>query len=289
MKFSVIIPTYNDWKRLMSCLIALEQQTIEKDQYEIIVVDNSESGIVPADINLSPKVQLVHEPEPGSYVARNKGAEIAVGEILVFTDSDCIPDKNWLANAKSHFSRSTCDLVGGRVDIFQTENGDKYGYLYERLTAFHQYKNVPVGRGVTANLFIKKSVFKEMGGFDSSVKSGGDWEFTLRCTEMGYRMIYVDDVSVLHPARDLVAIFKKQYRLTCGGALNVKKQYGHSYLRILGSHLLHGLNNKREYMSEPGRSERVIIFSIDFMKYLYRTIIYGGLLLRLIDPNKVRE
>lgn len=290
MKVSVIIPTYKDWSRLMMCLDALEKQTYSRQQYEVIVVNNNENGEVPDDINLPNSVKLVHEPEPGSYAARNRGADLAVGDLLAFTDSDCIPDKSWLANAAKNFNRLSCDLIGGKVEIFQPENGNVYAYLYDRFTAFQQHKNVPDGKGVTANLIVKKSVYDKMGGFDTDMKSGGDWHFTLRCTEKGYRMLYCEDVLVLHPARNLLTIFKKQYRLTCGGALSVRKKYGYSHLRILGSHLIHGLNLKHDHLpGELSRSERVIIFAIDTLKYFYRIIIHWALLLRLIDPNKVRE
>jgi len=289
MKFSIIIPTYNDWERLIKCLTALERQTLDKNEFEVIVVNNSEEEGVPAGISLPEGVQLVHEPTPGSYAARNKGVSIARGEIIAFTDSDCIPHKNWLANAEMHFKKSNCDLLGGRVKIFQPENGGKYGYLYEHLTAFPQHKNVPLGKGVTANLFVKKTVFEKNDGFDSNIKSGGDWDFTERCTKAGDVMIYGEDALVFHPARDLPTILKKDFRLTCGGALTVKEKYGHSYFRMLGSHLLHGLIIKRNFKEKIRGSERAIVFCVDLLKYFYRTAIHGGLLLRLIDPNKIRE
>lgn len=290
MKFSVIIPTYNDWFRLMQCVTALGDQTLPDDQYEIIVVDNSEDGVMPGDIELPESVQLVHEPQPGSYAARNRGVEIAIGEILAFTDSDCIPDKNWLNNAKAHFFETECDLIGGEVKIFQPQNGSIYGFLYESVTAFPQHKNVPEGKGVTANLFVKKTVFQKVGGFDSAVKSGGDWEFTLRCTEMGYIMIYAENVRVLHPARDLSTIFKKHYRLTCGGALNGRNKYGHSQFRILVSHLKGGLTTLRGDLPKTlSTNERIIIFTIDILAYIYRAVIYSAFLLHLLNPEKVRE
>ncbi|MCW9706759.1 glycosyltransferase family 2 protein [Fodinibius salsisoli] len=290
MKFSIIIPTYNDWERLLKCLKALEKQTLAKGRYEVIVVDNSKTGKVPDRISLPDWVQFVHEPEPGSYSARNKGADKAIGEVLAFTDSDCVPDKHWLAKAEARFDTSTCDLLGGKVKIFQNEEGNKYGFLYERVTAFPQHKNVPKGKGVTANLFIKKSVFDTVGGFRSTLKSGGDWEFTLRCTQKGYEMIYCEEVLVWHPARTLPAILKKQKRMACGGAADIKERYGHSYLRILGSHLIHVPNYKRENMPEElSRSEKIIIYAIDTLKYFYRIVLFSGMMFRFIDPNRVRE
>lgn len=288
MKFSVIIPIYQDWDRLKRCVSALMQQTFDHDQYEVVIVNNDREGKVPDNFLLPDRAKLIHQPDPGSYAARNKGVRIASGEILAFTDSDCIPDKNWLANAKELFEQSKCDLIGGKIEIFNEDVKNKYGYLYDRVTAFPQYKNVPEGKGVTANLFVKRPVFEAAGGFNSIIKSGGDWEFTQRCTGLGYQMIYSENILVLHPARDLLAIFKKQFRLTCGGAIKVKKSYGHSYLRIWGSHILHGLKFKREYLQKTNGRERAVIFFIDLTKYLYRSIIYGGLLFHIIDPEKIR-
>lgn len=286
----MIIPTYQDWSGLVKCLIALEEQTLDRTQYEVIVINNNETSQLPEGVKLPENVRLIHESQPGSYVARNRGVAIAEGDILAFTDSDCIPDKYWLANALKRFEESTCDLIGGRVKIIRNNEKNRYGYIYERLTAFQQHRNVPLGKGVTANLLVRKSVFEAVNGFDNKIISGGDWDFTLRCTQQGYKMIYAEEVVVLHPARNLVNIFKKHYRITCGGLINARKKYGYSKIRILGSHLLNGLKVKREHLDKGLTiSQRLIIFFIDLSKYLYRIIIYGGIILRLIDPHKIRE
>ena len=289
MKFSVIIPTYNDWSRLLQCVVALYNQTLPQDQYEIIVVDNSKDGIIPEDVYLPEYVQFVHESKSGSYHARNRGSEVSSGEILAFTDSDCIPDQNWLKNAQKYFD-GVNDLVGGKVEIFRPEGGSKYCFLYERVTAFHQHENVPLGKGITANLFVRKDVFVNMGRFDTSIKSGGDWNFTLRCTEAGHRMGYAENVLIRHPARNLSSIFKKHYRLTCGGALNTKREHGHSYLRMLGSNVKNKFTGDRnKALVLLNGNEKAIVFSIDLMKFVFRTIIYIGMMLRIIDPNKIKE
>ena len=289
MKFSVIIPTYHDWERLQKCLKALHGQSFPKGDYEVIVVNNSESAEIPEHIELPNEIQVLHESRPGSYVARNKGVSVAKGDLLAFTDSDCIPDEHWLANAAIYFKQFNCDLLGGRVDIFKGPESGKYGYIYERNTAFPQHKHVPNGRGVTANLFVKKDVFTSVGGFNDEIKSGGDWEFTIKCTENGYSMIYGDDVLVLHPARNVSTILKKQLRLTCGGVLNVKEKYGHGYLRMLGSHIIHGLRKRREYIQKPDIREKIVVFFIDLLNYIYRAAIHSGIALRLIKPERVRE
>lgn len=290
MKFSVIIPTFNDWKRLMRCLNALKAQTLDRKQFEVIVVNNNKDGEIPSGFEFPNWTHFIHESKAGSYNARNRGVEKSTGELIAFTDSDCIPDENWLANAKKSFSNSTCDLVGGEVQIFQDDEKNKYGYLYERVNAFPQHKSVTAGKGVTANLFVKKAVFDRVDGFDSNVRFGGDWEFTQSCVNKGYKIIYCKDVLVLHPARTVAGIFKKQKRLTCGGALMAKQKYGHSNLRLLGSHLIHGLKHNKENITGKLTSrERVIVYLIDMLKYFYRAMLYSGMLFRLVDLKKIRE
>jgi hypothetical protein len=78
--------------------------------------------------------------------------------------------------------------------------------------------------------------------------------------------------------------------MTCGSALDIKRKYGHSYLRMLGSYFIHGPKFNRANMSgKLNGGERAIIYSIHLLKYFYRVALYSGLFLRLIDPNKVRE
>src|SRR5262245_50422661 len=94
---SVIIPVYNDTERLRTCLTALADQTYPRDRYEVIVVDNG-STIPPRSLVESfPGFVFAEESKPGSYAARNRGLQIARGDVLAFTDSDCIPDRHWLA------------------------------------------------------------------------------------------------------------------------------------------------------------------------------------------------
>ena len=93
---SVIIPVYNDSERLKLCLEALENQTYSKDLYEVIVVDNASEEDIKSIVGQFSQAKYTYESQSGSYVARNKGISIARGEILAFTDSDCIPASDWI-------------------------------------------------------------------------------------------------------------------------------------------------------------------------------------------------
>jgi len=292
LKFSVIIPTYNDWIRLEKCL---EKLIGAKEEYdlpcEIIVVDNASVHNPPDKFKSMKDIKFVHEETPGSYAARNKGADIANGYYLAFTDSDCIPDKFWLLNAEKVFLEKECDLVGGRIDLFRDAKTGDWAYIYECHTAFSQSKNVPKGHCVTANLIIKRTVFEKLGGFNSEIKSGGDWEFSGRAASSGYKLCYADDIIVFHPARKtLGAIFKKQKRFAAWSYLNVQRDYGHSGLRILLSNAYHGFGSVFSRGNIPDTMyEKIVVFTISAGIYVYKTFIQICIFSEITDPVKIRE
>jgi len=97
--FSVIVPTYNRPRELADCVASLARQEYPRDQFEVIVVDDG-SAVSPAAVIapfrncLNVEVHRVTNGGPGA--ARNRGAHLARGRILAFTDDDCRPSPNWL-------------------------------------------------------------------------------------------------------------------------------------------------------------------------------------------------
>ncbi len=288
---SVIIPVYNNWDQLQLCIDALEIQTFSHDRFEIIVVDNASTREKPADFRALENMRIEFEPEPGSYSARNRGADFARGRYLAFTDSDCIPDKDWLINAYQLFEKTGCDSIGGEIKIFQSEEGGRHAYIYEKYHAFKQKEWVPQGKSCTANHFVKKSVFEEVNGFDTSLKSGGDWEFSSRCVKLGYQMEYGADVIVMHPARkNLKAMLKKHYRHICWASVIVREKYNCGQLRVLLSALkgsLGSIMRRKSYVNNL--NHRLIVFYIDFIKMSMQLLVNMLLLFRIVEPDKVRE
>ena len=228
---SVIIPVFNDNARLQVCLKALERQTYPKELYEIVVIDNNSHEKVESVTSQFAQVVLTREACPGSYIARNKGLSITKGDIIVFTDADCIPDSDWLEKGViALLSQPNMGLVAGRIDLFakdpKTPNAIE---LYESIAlSFPQDKFVKDGKfGVTANLFTFKRVLDDVGFFDERLKSGGDRQWGERVFAQGYRQIYADDVRVNHPARDSWEdLRKRSIRMTGGTYDLIKQSYG---------------------------------------------------------------
>src|SRR5918998_5105397 len=93
---SVIVPVYNDQEDLVLCLEALENQTYPKDRYEVVVVDNGSKESIEPVVSRFTCASAAREDRPGTYAARKNGLRLARGEIIAFTDADCIPTPQWL-------------------------------------------------------------------------------------------------------------------------------------------------------------------------------------------------
>ncbi|HEX7707677.1 MAG TPA: glycosyltransferase [Thermoanaerobaculia bacterium] len=200
---SVIIPVRDDTPRLLTCLDALERQAYPRAAFEVIVVDNGSSEPVSERLGARAGTRVVFEPRKGSYAARNRGAAVAEGEILAFTDSDCLPDAAWLEQGVAGLTMRPDCHVAGAIRVFPHDPGNPTAVeLYEVLFAFPQRRFVEVFHfGATANLFVSRVHFDQVGGFRDDLQSGGDYEFGTRLHAAGVPAIYCEQAAVDHPAR----------------------------------------------------------------------------------------
>ena len=233
---SVIIPVYNDRDRLALCLEALEHQTYPKDQYEVIVIDNGSDQ--PLDDLVSPfqQVRLTHESQKGSYAARNHGLTLSRGQLLGFTDSDCIPVQNWIEKGVTHFlATQNCGLVAGKIELFfQQKDRPTAVELFDSRNFLQQQKYIAEDRyGATANLFTSKAIFEAVGPFNAQLKSGGDREWGQRVHAAGYLQVYADDVCIAHPARHSWSEISKKIVRVIEGRYKLDHQQNEPITRFL--------------------------------------------------------
>lgn len=219
---SVIIPVYNDAERLALCLAALAEQTYPRSHTEIIVIDNGSDHPESIATLVHPydNVTLIVEPTPGSYAARNRGLTLARGEIIAFTDADCIPAADWLEQGVVALkSIVNCGQVVGKVRLFFTDPQRPTAVeLYESLTAFHQERLLrDFHGGATANVFTWRKVIDQVGPFNTRLKSNGDMEWGERVFQAGYNQLYAAEAQVSHPTRrSFKELYKRTVRLAGG-------------------------------------------------------------------------
>lgn len=219
-KVSIIIPVFNDEKRLEKCLDALDRQTYANDCYEVIVVDNASTADFKSLVARFRQARYCYEGKQGSYAARNKGLSVATGDVIAFTDSDCIPALNWIERGVSTLRQiPDCGLVGGAITIFVKDPKRPSGVeIYESFKGFPQKEYIEKSQfGATANVFTSRKIIDAVGYFDSELKSGGDAEWGKRVSKAGYRLRYAADVEVRHPARSTYAeYYRKTIRVLSG-------------------------------------------------------------------------
>lgn len=235
---SVIIPVYNDSERLKLCLQALENQTYSKDLYEVIVVDNASEEDLKSVVNQFSQANYIYESKPGSYAARNKGISVAKGEIIAFTDSDCIPVSEWIEKGVEQLQNTPdCGMVAGKVEVF-FKNPDRPTSveIYESIELDFPQERLLKERhfGVTANVFTFKKVIDDVGLFNDTLKSGGDREWGNRVFSAGYKQVYADGACVYHPSRhSFYQLYKKVTRLNGGKHDSMKSKDTSAFTKAL--------------------------------------------------------
>jgi len=207
---SVIVPHYNDLKRLDLCLSALERQTYPREAFEIVVADNrSPVGLAAVEAAVAGRARVVDAPIPGAGPARNVGVQSAQGALLAFTDCDCVPEPEWLAEGLKALEKA--DFVGGRMTVLFPEGRAKSGAeAFEAVFAFDNRAYVIDQQfTVTANLFCPRSLFDAVGDFRTEVSEDKEW--CLRARDLGYRIGYAEKAGVGHPARENWAQLRKKW------------------------------------------------------------------------------
>ena len=219
LEISVIIPVWNDAERIKLCLDALYEQSLGREKFEVIVVDNASTDGTKEVLTSYPWVKTLYEPQAGSYVARNRALNSAKGEYLAFTDSDCIPADNWLESClESAQAHPNFGVIAGDVRFFQPSGLviEQSAIDFENMFSMDQKINSQNGVSITANFFVKRETVANFGGFNASLKSGGDHELSRRIHNSHLPVIYCEDGPVYHPARNISELLIKRKRVIGG-------------------------------------------------------------------------
>ena len=194
---SVIVPAYNAARTLPACLRALNNQTLPRQEYEIIVVDDGSTDDTPA-VARRYGARVVTQPNAGPAAARNRGVEMARGDLLLFTDADCVPAPDWIARLSAPFADPSVQGAKGVYCTHQPELTARFVQLeyegkYDRLRRQTRIDFID-----TYSAAYRRSVFEAMGGFDSTLRINEDVEFAFRVAEAGHRLVFVPGAAVSH-------------------------------------------------------------------------------------------
>ncbi|MDX1681253.1 MAG: glycosyltransferase, partial [Akkermansiaceae bacterium] len=212
-KVSAIICTRNGRQRVSACLSALQASRC-RHGFELIVVDDGSSdGTAEHIAEHFPEVQILSLPPSGLSAARNAGASIARGEILAYTDDDCVPDRDWLERAVDFLqSHPEYAAVGGPNLAQQAQQwheavvcaapGAPSHVMLDDVTAEH----LP-----GCNLIVRKSALNEIKGFDHRFHAAGDdVDFCWRLQNIGHSLGFDPGCFVWHFRRPSLRAYLRQ-------------------------------------------------------------------------------
>lgn len=216
---TVIVPVYNHWHFVPVLLEHLARQTLESDQFELLLVDNGSDHI--PELPLPAWARLLHCKAPGSYAARNVGVRAALGRWLVFTDADCRPRPPWLASLLAAAAAQDRTLVAGGVIMEPADWAVATdSEIFDVVMGLPQERYVRRGYAVTANLLVPAQAFDEAGLFDEARFSGGDAEFCRRAVARGWGLSFCPGAELVHPARRSWEEIRTKQRRVKGGQLS---------------------------------------------------------------------
>jgi glycosyltransferase involved in cell wall biosynthesis len=208
---SVIIPAWNASRTLGDCLDALERQSVPRAEYELVVVDDgSHDGTL--EIARRPGVNVLQQAHIGAAAARNLGVRASQGDLLFFTDADCAPAPDWIAQMRAPFDDPRVDGAKGIyathqpgviARFVQLEYEDKYDRLRRRAT---------IDFIDTYSAAYRRAPIEAAGGFDPLIQYAEDQEFSFRMAARGARLVFAPRAVVYHQhANSIHAYMRKKY------------------------------------------------------------------------------
>ena len=210
---SIIVPFFNAEPYIERCIHGLLAQEFDPARYEVLMVDNNSTDRSAEIVRHHPRVRLLREGKQGAYAARNRGLAEARGQLVVFTDPDCVPERAWLRLLLAPFADPAVQVVNGRTTPASSSR------LLTLLAAYEHHRDSYIFEssdptlyfGHTNNLGTRREVIEGQGRFLERAR-GADAIFVRQVVDrFGCAAArYVPEARVLHLEIDsLAAYFRK--------------------------------------------------------------------------------
>jgi len=214
LTFSVVIPSYRRPESLLKCLAGLQEGVRLPDQVVVVLrdVDERSQQLLQqwcVANELGERVDVSVVTETGQIAAMNRGLAAAIGDVVCFTDDDCIPRPKWLQHLATHYADPSVGGVGGRDVV---HHGDQQvptrkcsvGKITWTGRIIGNHHCAAVGGWIAvdhlkgANMSFRRAL---LPGFDENLAGGphfNDTEASLSVGEQGFRLVYDPDAMVDH-------------------------------------------------------------------------------------------
>lgn len=206
---SVVIPVKNGEGRIEHCLDSLSRQDYPRDRMEVIVADGrSIDGT--AEIARARGAVVVDNPVQLVSSGRNAGVLIARGELLAFTDDDCVLPPTWLRTGVGHLADPAIAAVGGPTPI--PSDSGPFGRSVDLLFRLASLSGHSVQSGVATsgaasdipggNAIYRRNALPDGPPFDEHLVTAEDVDLNLRLRSAGHRLVFAPDFVAIHHKRD---------------------------------------------------------------------------------------
>ncbi len=183
-RVSVLVPFLDNADHIEQCAAAILAQDAPESLYEAIFIDNGSRDGSRDRVARYPRIRIVEEARRGSYAARNRGVREARGDLLLFTDADCAPDRGWLRQHLDALMAPGVDVVLGPRRPARDGTALHLMMLYEETKAAVIFGGVDRARyyGYTNNMAVRRETLTACGGFDEVLR-GADSVFVRRVVD----------------------------------------------------------------------------------------------------------
>ncbi len=233
MKFTLISPTFKRPDEVTEFLESLLSQN--HHSFEVILGDGTPGDTLRPELkrfesNGHYPLTIVYEEYLSVSDGRNRAAEHAKGEYIIFLDSDCIIPENYLNNIEDYLKQNPLDAFGGpdaaHKDFTTLQKAISYSMTSIFTTGGIRGKKNHVGayhpRGF--NMGMKRSVFEAVGGY-SEFRCGEDIELSIRIIKAGYKVGLIEEAFVYHKRRTSLKQFFKQVFRFGAARINIYKRH----------------------------------------------------------------
>jgi len=224
---SVIVAVRNGEAEVSDCVTSLLRMDYPADRREILVVDGGSTDRTAEIVKRYP-VQYLREPRQGVCHARNRGIRASRGDILAFTDPDCVVSTRWLSELVRPFEQSVVGGVGGAILPYPgTTPAERFAARRRSHSQERPLSHPRRSFAMTPNVAFRREVFERIGPFDTRFPGGG-WEDADFCwrffRETTFTLAYAPRAAVLHRYRTTArAFFVQHMRYGLGLALLRRK------------------------------------------------------------------
>ncbi len=224
-RVSVVICAYNAERTMDQCLASLEH--MHYPDYEVIVVNDGSTDGTLAISERYPYCRIISQPNKGLSVARNVGAEAATGEIVAYTDSDCVADPDWLTYLVAKMETKGLAICGGPNFPPPEDDLIPAAVAVSPGGPTHVLLDDEVAEHIAGcNMAFRRDILLGLGGFDPVYRAAGDdVDICWRFQDAGYEIGFAPAATVWHFRRNTVDAY-----------LNQQKGYGKAEALVYSKH-----------------------------------------------------